>query len=156
MYKRQGQYSAGDGNKYQLSGDTGIGFADGRGSVHVAGQIVQQDESNRAGPYQGTTPNTSNFPNIGQTTFVVGDPRVDATAASANASFQFSDHVSAYATAMASNRDITSFAFYRSRNNLNQGALLARITTQLGLKAAGHGLHFGQTGLTPHLASIGG
>lgn len=35
-------------------------------------------------------------------------------------------------------------------------ALLARITTQLGLKAAGHGLHQGQTGLVPHLASIGG
>lgn len=38
----------------------------------------------------------------------------------------------------------------------DQDALLARITTQLGLKAAGHGLHQGQTGLTPHLASIGG
>jgi len=121
-----GQYSAGDGNKYQLSGDAGIGFADGRGSVHVAGQILQQDESNRAGPYQGTAPNTGNFPNIGQTTFVVGDPRVDATAASVNASFQFSDHVSAYATAMASNRDITSFAFYRSRTNSGQGPLLAQ------------------------------
>jgi len=121
-----GQYSAGDGNKYQLSGDTGIGFADGRGSVHVAGQITQQDESNRAGPYQGTAPNTGNFPSIGQTTFVVGDPQVDATAASANASFQFSDHVSAYATALASNRDITSFAFYRSRTNSGQGALLAQ------------------------------
>lgn len=35
-------------------------------------------------------------------------------------------------------------------------ALLARITTQLGLKAAGHGLHQGRTGLVPHLASIGG
>jgi cyclic pyranopterin phosphate synthase len=35
-------------------------------------------------------------------------------------------------------------------------ALLARITTQLGLKAAGHGLHEGNTGITPHLASIGG
>ncbi|MGE8289442.1 MAG: GTP 3',8-cyclase MoaA [Stenotrophomonas sp.] len=35
-------------------------------------------------------------------------------------------------------------------------ALLARITTQLGLKAAGHWLHQGLTGLTPHLASIGG
>ena len=30
----------------------------------------------------------------------------------------------------------------------DQDALLARITTQLGLKAAGHGLHQGQTGLT--------
>lgn len=121
-----GQYSAGDGNRYQLSGDAGVGFADGRGKLHVAGQILQQDESNRAGPYQGTTPNTGNFPDIGQTTFVVGDPQVDATAASANASFQFSDHLSAYATVLASNRDITSFAFYRSRNNSGQGALLAQ------------------------------
>ena len=121
-----GQYSAGDGNRYQLSGDAGVGFADGRGKLHVAGQILQQDESNRAGPYQGTTPNTGNFPDIGQTTFVVGDPQVDATAASANASFQFSDRLSAYATVLASNRDITSFAFYRSRNNSGQGTLLAQ------------------------------
>ena len=35
-------------------------------------------------------------------------------------------------------------------------ALIARIQTQLGLKAAGHGLHQGNTGITPHLASIGG
>lgn len=34
--------------------------------------------------------------------------------------------------------------------------LVARIQAQLGLKAAGHGLHQGHTGLTPHLASIGG
>ncbi|WP_282269292.1 TonB-dependent receptor [Stenotrophomonas sp. PS02298] len=122
-----GQYSAGDGNKYQLSGDTGVSFADGRGSVHFAGQVSQQDESNRAGPYQGTTPNTGNFPSIGEKTFVVGDPRVDATAASANASFNFSDNVSAYASALLSNRDITSFAFYRSPNHSGQTALLAQI-----------------------------
>lgn len=35
-------------------------------------------------------------------------------------------------------------------------ALAAHIATQLGLKAAGHGLHQGLTGITPHLASIGG
>ncbi|KAF1014508.1 MAG: Colicin I receptor [Stenotrophomonas maltophilia] len=121
-----GQYSEGDGKKYQLSGDTGVSFADGRGTLHVAGQISQQDESNRAGPYQGTTPNTGNFPSIGQTTLVVGDPKVDATAASANASFAFSDHVTGYATALLSNRDITSFAFYRSRNHSGQSALLAQ------------------------------
>ena len=121
-----GQYSAGDGNKYQLSGDTGVSFADGRGSVHFAGQVSQQDESNRAGPYRGTTPNTGNFPSIGEKTFVVGDPRVDATAASANASFNFSDNVSAYASALLSNRDITSFAFYRSPNHSGQTALLAQ------------------------------
>ncbi|WMJ70262.1 TonB-dependent receptor [Stenotrophomonas sp. 24(2023)] len=121
-----GQYTEGDGKKYQLSGDTGVSFAGGRGSVHLAGQISQQDESNRAGPYQGTTPNTGNFPSIGQTTFVVGDPKVDATAASANASFNFTDHVTGYATALLSNRDITSFAFYRSRTHSGQGALLAQ------------------------------
>jgi iron complex outermembrane receptor protein len=69
-----GQYSAGDGAKSQLSGDTGIGFGDGRGSVHVAGQISQQDATNRAGPYQGSAPNTGNYPGIGETTFVYGDP----------------------------------------------------------------------------------
>lgn len=34
--------------------------------------------------------------------------------------------------------------------------LQAALISQLGLKALGHGLHEGQTGLTPHLASIGG
>ncbi len=122
-----GQYSAGDGNKYQLSGDTGVSFADGRGTLHLAGQISQQDESNRAGPYRGTTPDTGNFPAIGEKTFVVGDPRVDATAASANLNFNFSDNVSGYANALLSNRDITSFAFYRSPNHSGQSALLAQV-----------------------------
>lgn len=121
-----GQYSAGDGNKYQLSGDTGVSFADGRGSLHLAGQISQQDESNRAGPYQGTAPNTGNFPDIGEKTFIVGDPRVDATAASANLNFNFSDNVTGYANALLSNRDITSFAFYRSPNHSGQSTLLAQ------------------------------
>ena len=122
-----GQYSAGDGNKNQLSGDTGITFGNGRGQLHLAGQYSQQDESNRAGPYQGTTPNTGNFPSVGETTFVVGDPQVDATAASANASFAFSDNVTGYANALLSNRDITSFAFYRSPNHSGQSALLAQV-----------------------------
>lgn len=34
--------------------------------------------------------------------------------------------------------------------------LQAALISQLGLKTAGHGLHEGETGLTPHLASIGG
>jgi cyclic pyranopterin phosphate synthase len=36
------------------------------------------------------------------------------------------------------------------------GELVATLHAQLGLKKAGHGLHEGRTGLTPHLASIGG
>lgn len=35
-------------------------------------------------------------------------------------------------------------------------ALQATLISQLGLKKAGHGLHEGETGLTEHLASIGG
>lgn len=42
------------------------------------------------------------------------------------------------------------------QSDADRAALVARIATQLGLKAAGHGLHQGVTGLTPHLASIGG
>lgn len=34
--------------------------------------------------------------------------------------------------------------------------LTATLHAQLGLKQAGHGLHEGRTGLTGHLASIGG
>lgn len=42
------------------------------------------------------------------------------------------------------------------QSDADQDALVARIATQLGMKAAGHGLHQGLTGITPHLASIGG
>ena len=40
-----------------------------------------------------------------------------------DASFDFSDRVTGYASALLSNRDITSFAFYRSRNHSGQSAL---------------------------------
>ncbi|KAF1713429.1 TonB-dependent receptor [Pseudoxanthomonas sangjuensis] len=122
-----GQYSAGDGALLQLSGDAGVGFADGRGQLHVAAQLARQDETDRAGPYQGTAPNTGNNPDVGEVAFVYGDPKVDAGVVSANAAFDFSDNASAYATAIAGNRDITSFAFYRSPNHSGQGALLAQV-----------------------------
>ena len=121
-----GEYSKGDGEQFQLSGDTGVQFADGRGSLHVAGQVGSQDPTNRSGAYAGTTPNTGNFPDVGQKAFIIGDPDVDAGAVSANASFDFSDSITGYATAIASNRDIDSYAFYRSRNNNNQTELLAQ------------------------------
>ncbi len=118
-----GQFSAGDGKQYQLSGDTGVGFADGRGRLHVAGQLSHQDNTNRAGPFNAyglpghPAPNSGNYPGVGEKTFVVGDPEVDTRAVSANAGFDFSDNLHGYATAIASNRDITSFAFYRSKNH---------------------------------------
>lgn len=42
------------------------------------------------------------------------------------------------------------------QSDADHDALAMRIATQLGLKAAGHGLHQGLTGITPHLASLGG
>ena len=112
-----GQYSAGDGTQAQISGDGGVSFGDGRGFLHVAGQLTQQDETDRAGPYQGASPNVGNNPGVGQVAYVYGDPRVSAGAVSANASFDFAEGVAGYASAIASNRDITSFAFYRSRGH---------------------------------------
>ena len=128
-----GKYSAGDGSQYKLSGDAGVSFADGRGTLHVAGQIDKQNETNRSGAYLGGavnndgTPNTTgNYPDVGQKTFIIGDPEVQAEAVSANGEFAFSDAVTGYATVLASNRDIDSYAFYRSKNHSGQSALLAQ------------------------------
>lgn len=112
-----GQFSAGDGRQYQAAGDAGLSFGDGRGQLHLAGQLGKQDPTNRAGPYGGPSPNTGNFPGVGEKKFMIGDPEIDTRAISANTSFDFSPNVQGYAWAMVSDRDITSFAFYRSRGH---------------------------------------
>jgi cyclic pyranopterin phosphate synthase len=38
----------------------------------------------------------------------------------------------------------------------DHAALVARLLGQLGIKAHGHGLHVGDTGLTANLSTIGG
>ena len=129
-----GQYSAGDGKSGQISGDAGVAYGDGRGSLHVAAQLSDQDATNRARPYrpdpsQGVTPapHTGNNPGIGEVGFVYGDPAVQAASVSATTEFAFSEHLTGYASTIASNRDIVSFAFYRSRNHSGQGELLAQV-----------------------------
>ena len=42
------------------------------------------------------------------------------------------------------------------RSDEQADELQASLISQLGLKALGHGLHRGETGMTPHLAAIGG
>ncbi|MFT4199027.1 MAG: TonB-dependent receptor [Pseudoxanthomonas sp.] len=120
-----GKYSAGDGASRRLSGNTGVQFADGRGRLNLAGQVGLQDATNRSGAYSGTSPNTGNYPSVGEKAFIIGDPKVRSGAVSANGSFDFSDNVTGYATVIASNRDIDSYAFYRSKNHSSQSALLA-------------------------------
>jgi iron complex outermembrane receptor protein len=121
-----GQYSEGDGKQWQLSGDTGLTLSGDAGTIHVAAQAGHQDMTNRAGPYQGSAPNTGNFPNVGQSAFKLGDPDVDQSALSLNANLKIGEN-NLYLSAMSSARDITSFAFYRSKNHSGQGALLAQV-----------------------------
>ena len=122
-----GQYGKGDGQQWQLAGDAGVSFGGDAGSLHLAAQLGHQDITNRSGAYQGGNPNAGNFPGVGEKAFIMGDPDVDAGAVSANASLKLSDAAQLYATLSGSNRDITSFAFYRSKNHNGQGALLAQV-----------------------------
>ena len=122
-----GRYSEGDGEQWQLSGDAGLSLSNGGGSIHVAAQTGHQDMTNRSGAYQGTAPDTGNFPAVGQKAFKLGDPDVDQSAVSLNANFNVGENAHVYANVIGSNRDITSFAFYRSKNHSSQGALLAQV-----------------------------
>ena len=122
-----GEYSEGDGRQWQASGDAGVTLGGGAGEVHVAAQVGHQDPTNRSGTYQGTAPDTGNFPGVGEKGFKLGDPDVDQFAISANASLNVTENTHLYATLIASDRDITSFAFYRSKNHSGQGALLAQV-----------------------------
>ncbi|MEN1957674.1 TonB-dependent receptor [Luteimonas sp. MJ204] len=113
-----GQYSAGDGAQTQLAGDAGVALGAGRGFLHLSGQVNRQDRTNRARPFAGTP--APNQPELGQKAFVIGDPEVDAAAASFNAGFDISETLSLYAFGTISNRDITSFAFFRAPGNPSQ------------------------------------
>ena len=113
-----GQYSAGDGAQGQLAGDTGVSLGDGRGFVHLSGQIGHQDATNRARPFAGTPGPTQ--PEVGQKAFVIGEPEGDSAAVGFNLDYALTDTVSLYGFGTASNRDITSFAFFRAPANPTQ------------------------------------
>src|SRR5690606_38243033 len=93
-------------------------------------QVGHQDPTNRSGPYQGTAPHTGNFPGVGERGFRFGEAEVDQFAVSANAAFNVGERSQLYLTAIASDRDITSFAFYRSRNHNCQCNLLAQVYSE--------------------------
>ncbi len=113
-----GRHSAGDGSQHQLAGDTGLSLGGERGFMHVSAQLNQQARTNRARPFAGTP--APNQPALGQKAFVIGDPEVDAAAASFNAGFDISDTLALYGFGTISNRDITSFAFFRAPGNTSQ------------------------------------
>ena len=148
-----GEYSEGDGQQWQLAGNAGVGFADGQGSLHLAGQVGHQHGTNRAGAFAGPAnlANTGNNTGVGQVGFVVGDPQVEARAFSANTSLKLGDDASLYATLILGKRDIVSYAFHRSRTHSNQGALLAQVypngyTPQIQQEAIDRSLVLGAKG----------
>jgi len=110
-----GQYSAGDGEQWQVSGDTGLAIGAERGFLHLSAQVGDQDRTNRARPFAGTPGPTQPIP--GQKAFIIGDPDAEFGAVSLNTSIAFSETVDLYAFGTASNRDITSFAFFRAPNH---------------------------------------
>jgi len=112
-----GIHSAGDGEQYQISGDAGIHFANGRGTLHLAAQAGTQNKTSRTAPYFGNAPHTGNNPGVGENTYIWGDPEVDDRQAAINANVQLSERLDAYANAIVGNRDILSFAVYRSRGH---------------------------------------
>lgn len=113
-----GQYSAGDGEQYQLSGDGGLAIGNRGGFVHLAAQLGDQDATNRARPFAGTPAPTQ--PEPGQKAFVYGDPEVEHWGVSFNTVVPLTGTLELYGFGMMSERDITSFAFFRAPGNPNQ------------------------------------
>ncbi|KLJ00135.1 TonB-dependent receptor [Luteimonas sp. FCS-9] len=112
-----GQYSAGDGTQHQIAGDTGLALGE-RGFLHLSAQVGQQEATNRARPFAGTPGPTQ--PALGQKAFVIGEPEVDFGAVGFNTDIALTDAISLYGFGTASNRDVTSFAFFRAPANPTQ------------------------------------
>ncbi len=124
-----GQYSAGDGEQYQLSGDGGFPLGE-NGFVHFAGQVGEQDRTDRARPFilppAGLSPPQSPpipavRPPLGQVVARQGDPDVEQFALSYNLEFGFGEAATLYSFATYSDRDVISNGMFRpagdARNN---------------------------------------
>src|SRR5690606_35699770 len=88
------------------------------GFVHLAAQLGEQDATNRARPFAGTPAPTQ--PEPGQKAFVYGDPEVEHWGVSVNTVVPLTDSLELYGFGMMSERDITSFAFFRAPGTPNQ------------------------------------
>ena len=111
-----GQYSAGDGQLTQLSGDIGFKLGES-GSLHLAAEARNQDQTDRARPYvlaPGVTVRPATAPPPGVVVQRYGDPEVEQYAVSANAEVFVNDALSFYGFANASRRDALSNGFYRT------------------------------------------
>ncbi len=107
---RYGQYTAGDGEQQQLSGDAGIDFGE-RGFLHLAGQAGHDDQTDRARPYTGAPgPAAPPYDRVVQR---YGDPEIEQGAVSYNGEFGVGERATLYSFGAASNRDVVSNGFFR-------------------------------------------
>ncbi|MFQ6311224.1 TonB-dependent receptor plug domain-containing protein [Lysobacter capsici] len=97
---RYGQYSAGDGEQYQLSGDAGFKLGE-NGKLHLAAQGGHQDQTNRARPFQGVVEQR------------YGDPEIDQGAISYNGEYSPTDYLTFYSFGSYSKRDVLSNGYFR-------------------------------------------
>jgi iron complex outermembrane receptor protein len=107
---RYGQYSAGDGEQYELAGHAGFGLADD-GFVHLAGQWGEQENTDRARPFLG--PATPSSAPLGRVVQRLGDPAVDNYSVSYNTRFGLTDALSLYSYGILTHRDTLSNGFFR-------------------------------------------
>ncbi|AWV08219.1 TonB-dependent receptor plug domain-containing protein [Marilutibacter maris] len=105
-----GQYSAGDGQQYQLAGDAGFGLG-ADGFVHFAAQGGHQDQTDRARPYIGT-PSPSSAP-LGKVVQRYGDPEIDDGAFSYNGGYRIADALEFYSYGIFTKREVLSNGYFR-------------------------------------------
>lgn len=115
---KYGQTTAGDGAQTQLIGDGGFNFAGDRGQVHLAAQALHNEQTDRARPVNlAALPLPNPVPPLGKVVQRYGDPKISQGAISVNGEFALNDDITAYAFAMASNRDALSNGFFRAAND---------------------------------------
>ena len=107
---RYGQYSAGDGEQYQLSGDGGFKLGE-NGWLHLAAQAGHSDQTDRARPFLG--PVTPTSAPLGKVVQRYGDPEIDLGAVSYNAQYSPAEGVTFYSFGTVSERDALSNGFFR-------------------------------------------
>ena len=103
-----GQYSAGDGQQWNLGADAGLALGE-NGKIHFAAQGGHQDQTDRARPYTGA-PGLTPYGRVVQR---YGDPEVDAAAFSYNGEFSPAEGITFYSYGLASKRDVLSNGQFR-------------------------------------------
>ncbi len=105
-----GQYTEGDGGKYQVLGDAGFKLGSA-GKLHLAAQFGHQDQTQRAEAYAGAQTATS--PPVGAVVQRLGDPEVDNHSLSYNGELQAADYLTFYSYGLYTKRETLSNGFFR-------------------------------------------